>query len=758
MLSDPGKVSRQASLTRLRELRKLGVLTDEVAQQLMDRGQELKIPGQKVDWDQLRDSYQSKGGDLSRDELEQVAGFTTAAQAARRKLEQSLKKSERKPTPAQLAKLQALDAYLEPAKKVREAYIEATSRAAVQAVAGASFGPLATVAAYLAYNPAPNKRLTALVEQMQQLESGQSPLLLEGNQARPVHQEKLWQTKLTMLEEAAAAAKAGNPPEIDVQYFEMTSSSFVGRLARAAEAGCRVRINIDPSRPREVEAADVSVDDSPRKLRALLQILNIPNADVAISIFPVAEELGNVQQLMHRKLLRVGEKVLFGGMNANEGSGENFDTGYLVEGPAARKLIEGFQADVALSAGSTPLQVYGQKLMDNFEEGMVGLTPHGLATTLDIITGPSPAGTRIPAKPTLAELEALAAKANLKLSSLVDEETLMHQLQYNSTRPMELKPKGKKMLKELMTTAFEKTCDPQNLKRLKEMDLPQGKADGDIKMAVGSSSEEREALILQAIASAEKFCYVPTFVITKAMAKALIARRDELAAQGKSLDVRVVADAGMYGFGGTPNEEGYLALEDAGIPVRWSLLTRAMSTHDRKIHAKQVLTDKVELIGSTNLSNKGVRDNWELSGLVYFDEAKADSIAARTDGVERFERLWAHESISLNTQAAAKLLENPALGAEESRKKAIRTFLGMIANYETQTAKTIDTMMSEPGMLERALQLQGQGLAYGYARLQTCQEKLGEGAFFNTLKALPTRTRLESFAEGKALLQEQTNP
>ncbi|MBT9588518.1 hypothetical protein IV102_34595 [bacterium] len=753
MSTTPGLASNPGATSRLGELRRLGILTTEVAEQLAERGQAVKLRGQKVDWPGMLDQYK-QNGDLTPTDLDALSEFTVAAQAARKAMEQKFKTDETRPTSVQRKKMQALDAYLETGNKVREAYLEATSRAAVQALAGASFGPLATVAAYLAWNPASEKRITGLVDQMRQLESGESPLLHAGNHVKPVHQEKLWQTKLNMLEEAVTMAKAGNAPEIDVQYFEMTSSSFVGRLAKAAAAGCRVRINVDPSRPRQVEAADVSVDESPRKLRALLQLMAVPNADVAISVYPVAEELGSVQQLMHRKLLRVGEKVLFGGMNANEGSGENFDTGYLMEGPAARTLIEGFQADVAISSGSTPVQVYGEKLMENFEDGMVGLSPHGLATTLDIIAGPSPAGTRISSKPTLDELESLAGKAELKLSSLVDEETLHHQLQYRSTKPMELKPKGKKMLHELMTRAFEKTGSEDNLKKLTQMDLPLGKAEGAVTVAVGSSSEEREALILQAIASSEKFCYVPTFVITKAMARALIARRDELAQHGKTLDVRVVADAGIYGFGGTPNEEGYLALEEAGVPVRWATLTRAMSDHDRKIHAKQVLTDKMELVGSTNLSNKGVRDNWELSGLVYFNESQPESVAAQQDGVERFEKLWQNESMTLDTRAAAKLLDNTALGSDEARKKAMRTFLGMIQNYEVQSAKLVEELMAGPGMLDRALQLQTQGMAYGYARLKTLEEKMGIEAFYAALKDLPSHHRMEDFAQGKALHEE----
>ena len=751
MSSIPSIAGNNFGLTRLAELRKHGVLTTEVAEQLCEKGQALRLRGHKVDWTGILDHYK-KDGDLSREELEQVGNFTTAAQNARKQMEKKFKENDTKPTSLQFKKMQALDAYLDVSKGLSLAYSEATSRAAVAALAGASFGPLNTVAAYLAWNPAPAHRLKNLIDQMQKLESGASELVHAGNQVTPVHQEKLWQAKLNLLEEAIAAARAGNPPEIDVQYFEMTSSSFVGRLAEAAEAGCKVRVNIDPSRPRQSNADEVSIDESPRKLRALLQLLDVPKADVAVSIYPVAEELG-VQQLMHRKLLRVGEKVLFGGMNANEGSGENYDTGYLVEGPAARKLVEGFQQDVHTSSGSTPLQVYGRRIMENFEDGMMGLTPHGLATTLDILGGPSPAGTRIPSKPSMAQLEELAAAANLKLSSLVDEDQLKHNVQYRSNKPMELKLKGRKMLHKLMTEAFEKTGSHTNINRLKDMTLPEGKAvEGGVRVAVGSSSEEREALILQAIATAEKFCYVPTLVITKAMARALVARRDELASQGKTLDVRVVADAGVYQFGSTPNEEGFLALEDAGIPVRWSLLSRAEADHDRKIHAKQVITDKMELVGSTNLSNKGMRDNWELSGLVYFDEAAPQALEARQDGVDRFQKLWNYESVAFDSRAAAILQDITSLGMDQSRKKSIRTLLNMIQNYEVQTAKLIEQKMTEsPGLTEKADELQRQGMAWGYARLKACEIAFGTEGFADMLKQVPMRAKIDAFARGEAV-------
>lgn len=734
--------------TRLAELQKQGILSQEVVDTLCETGGKLRLPEHDVPWEQIQQSYRDQG-DVSREHLGLVADFTQDAVLARRALEREIKDKE-KATPTELKRLSALDNYLEPALKVREGYLEATSRAAVGALAGASFGPLATVAAYLTWNPAPEARVKSLVEKMTQLSSGNSELITEGNEVEPVGQEQLWQAKAQLLEEAVELARQGNPPEINVQYFEMTSSSFMRRLAEAARAGCKVRINIDPSRPRRAETADVSIDDGPRKLRALLQMAQLEGADVGFSIFPVATALGKNSNLMHRKLLRVGEKVLLGGMNANEGSGENYDTAYILKGPAARRLIEGFQVDVETSREATAEQVYGEKVMAQFEDGSVALSPHGIATTLDALSGPSPAGTRIPAKPSLEMLSELAKTAGVRLGDLVDRESLEEAISKGSTRPLELKPRGKRLLSELVTRVFDKLAEPSNQKRLLDIGLPEGQPQGSTRVAVAGQSEDREALVLSAIAQAEQFCYVPTFVITRAVARALVARRDELAAQGKTLDIKVIADSGTYGYGGTPNEEGYLALEEAGIPVRWSLLTRVQMDHDRKVHSKQILTEKVDLIGSTNLSNKGIRDNWELSGLVYFDE----QAQARQEAVDRFNQLWNHESVALDTRAAADAQGLKGVGREEARKKSMRRMLGLIQNYELQSAKWMEQQMARPEMLQRANGLQALGMAYGYARLQAVREGLGEEAFWSALRDLPTRQKVEAFGRGEPLAEE----
>lgn len=715
-----------------------GMLTPALTRSLAKAGKNTGISEPPVDWDAVQENF-TKDGCLNDATLQQISDFTRVATHARRDLEKELKSQD--PSREQIHQLAKLDKFLGPAKQVQQAFLEGTSRAALQAMVGASFTPLASVAAYLTWNPAPEARVRNLVDSLQKLEDGTSPMITRGNEVKPVHSETIWPTMLGMLDGAAQSARAGKPVPVDVQYFEMTSSGFLSKLAEAARAGCPVRINIDPSRPTQTDEADLGVDDAPRKLRALLQLTQIPNVDLAVSIFPVAEQLKSPRELMHRKLLRVGDQVLLSGMNANEGSGENLDTGYLMRGPAAHALGEEFNSDVKLSRGKGPDEIYGSRLMEQFATGTVAMTTHGLATTLDAIGGPTPAGVRIPSKPSATDLEELAGHAGVELGDLVDADQLKHALQYRSNQPLLLKPGGIELLQRLYQRIFEATGNQSNLARLDRHQPVSEAAAGNATVAVGTASEQREALVLQAISSAEEFAYVPTFVITRAVARALIARRDELRNQGRELDVRVVADAGVYGFGSTPNDEGFLALEDANIPVRWSLLARGDTDHDRKIHAKQILTDKCELVGSTNLSNKGIRDNWELSSLVYFDP---NGDAARDANKKRFESLWERESIPFNSYSAAARLEAPGLGSDESRKRAMRQFLGAISHYEVQSGRWVESqLMANPMLAQRADELRMQGVAYGYARMQACREVLGDDGFYAALAQLPQRAKLD---------------
>jgi phosphatidylserine/phosphatidylglycerophosphate/cardiolipin synthase-like enzyme len=694
-----------------------------------------------------------ENGSLDPDDIKKLADFARKVRAQHRQLHSEFRQSNYQDRSLS-KRLENIHLFLEAFERPHRQYLEANARAAVAAVAGASFGPTPVVAAYMTAAAVSQEGMAELVEHLRGLERGQSPLLTEGNKVEPVHQEKLWQAKTRLLDRAVEEARQGRPQEIGVQYFELTSSEIVAKLAEAARLGCPVRINVDPSRLQPGGLVATSVDDGPRKLRALLQLANLPGCDVAVSIYPVARELGSFSELMHRKLVRVGDTVLLGGMNANEGSGENVDAGYLIRGPAARALGKILATDLAASAGARAEDIYGQTQIDKFADNTMSLTPRGLAALFDALSGPSPAGTPAPRPASLEELQELARKAGTRLEEVldVDPRDLPAQVEAAmvSSQLLPLSDKGKSLLERLVARAIQKTTEGENVRRLTDVSLPSGEVQGATRVAVGSEPAEREALMLHAISRAEEYIYVPTFVVTRAVARALAARREQLRAQGKELDIRVVADPGIYPYGGTPNEDGVIELEDAGIPVRWALLPRS-DGHDRKIHAKEVLTEKSEFFGSTNLSRKGMRDNWELSGLVYFDDPEA--AAAREENKARFLKLWEYESFELNTrQVAEKRLEGVDTAdretrINEARKVVIRSLINGIARWEADTATFVEKKLEDPQIAARAAELRRAGMAEGYARLLAVEESMGTEAFYQALHSLPSYRSLQALQD-----------
>lgn len=650
--------------------------------------------------------------------------------------------------------LEDVHVFLHQFEETRNRYLEVSSQVALEAMAGATFGPSAAVAAYVAWAQPSQSRVADLMNELEALENGSSRLMHGGNAAEPIHQHELWQKKMQLLDSAIESGEAGKPVEIDLQYYELTSQEFMAKVALAAKAGNKIRVNIDPSRPGTGVFHGTRIDSGPRRLRALLQLSNMKDVDVAVSVYPVYDKLGSLDKLMHRKFFRVGDQVILGGMNANDGSGENVDAAYLIEGPAARALTQVFAQDVSDSKGVTLEQVYGSENLSALVKGDPAVSALGLLNLLDAVTGPTNALSPLPSDPSLDQMEAAAKKAGYKLAELIDlpAEKIVQAWDspYGRRKALPLSENGKEMLAQLGEKVFEATLNPENQKRLQDISLPSGEVKGKAEIGIASLPTEREALLLHAISTAEEFIYVPTFVITRAVARAMAARRDELKAEGKKLDIRVVADAGVYPFGGTPNEHGVLALEDADIPVRWSLLPRSTRAHDRKIHAKQIITDKMEFVGSTNLSNAGMQENWELSGLVVFDENDADSMAAREESVEGFKKIWNNESFVLNTRKVAeKRLDGVnskdyEMRLEEARNSAIRSLLNLIRNFEHQSADWVEEQLATPEVAQRFHELSFTGMAEGYAKLMAVEEHYGTTAFYSELNSLEAMTKIRS--------------
>jgi len=285
--------------------------------------------------------------------------------------------------------------------------------------------------------------------------------------------------------------------------------------------------------------------------------------------------------------------------------------------------------------------------------------------------------------------------------------------------------------------------------------MPEGKVAGSDSVALGDKPTERIAVMLEAISTAEDHIYIPSFVMTRVVARAIAARYQELKAKGKELDVRVVLDPGIYGDGGTPNEAGYMALEDAGIPVRWAMLTRTDETHDRKIHAKAIITEKMAVLGSTNMSSRGLMENWELSGVVMFDDASSDSRVQRKMLEQDFMKTWDHESIRIDTKKVAenrladKDIADKAARIEESRKRVVFETIHHLRRYENESAGVVRSLLEKHSDLKTEIDYKiKHGWTEGYAILTTLEGRVGD-EYYGALAQTPSRQKLDRMQGGE---------
>ncbi len=730
------------------------VITPELFESISEAASKIKLDSsiKPAQWRKMAEELRQEGH-LNSDYMKDVKRFAADVRSYHSQLHRDFREADYEDETIN-RELENVHVFLQEFEQPRRRYLEAASQVALEAVAGASFGPGAAVAAYVAWSQPSQAEIDNLLVELEALRAGRSDLILGGNKVEAVHQEELWQAMNGLLDEAIESAKAGQPVEINAQYFELTSDEFVGKLAEAAQAGCKLRVNIDPSRPRTGGVYGMSVDDGPRKMRALLQLASLEGADVGVSVFPVHRELGSLSRLMHRKMLRVGDRVLLSGMNANKGSGENVDAGYIIEGPAARRLTEIFSRDVGTSVGASPVDVFGEAAMGKVLEGDVSLTAFGMAHLLDALAGPSPAGRELHHDPPYSLLSEMAEQAGYHFPELfaLPEEELQTKIDSASTRrkTLPLSDTGKAAFAEMANKVFSVTNDRNNVERLRDIKPPEGREVGRTRVGIADLPAEREALMLHSISEAEEFVYIPAFVLTRAVARALAARSEELKTQGKKLDVKVIVDSGIYPFGGTPNSYGVLALENADLPVRWSLLARTTPTHDRKIHAKQIITDKMEFFGSTNLSQAGMQENWELSGVVFFDPEDDQSMAERQESVDDFMTLWNRESFSLDTRKVA-LKRLPVcetrdcdMRREEARHSAIKSLLARIRIFERESAEWMQTKIQEPEVAQLVEQNRTAGLAEGYAVLEAVRTAIGEEEFYRHLSSLESMTKLRS--------------
>jgi phosphatidylserine/phosphatidylglycerophosphate/cardiolipin synthase-like enzyme len=621
-----------------------------------------------------------------------------------------------------------------------------------------------TTQAFYTYAQTSQRDMKRTLHVMEALADGNRRVTLDGNRTTVLTRDEIWQTKMKLLDEAIENGKKGHPVEIDVQYYELTSQRMLRKLVAAARAGNSLRVNLDPGRLSESRDGDLGVSELARKLQTAYRMLDAADEglDIGFTLFPTERVIGP-ENLMHQKFFRVGERVLLGGMNANARSGENVDAAVLIEGPAARRLVGVFSRDTQLSLGAKLNDVYHPEHTAMLATAGMHIGPTALIALLLNAAGKKYRDVDSPRLPhTPQTLKKLAKAAGTRLDLVIDmqskDDAALAEFLRKGDMPsnvVQLKRDGGRLVARQVREVAERIAKKGNQERAARVTSPLAAPQGKQTVSVGDGPTERTALMLHAISHAEKFVYVPAYVLTRVVAKALVARAEELRKQGRTLDVRVILDPSIYPDGGTPNEGGYLALEDGGVKVRWAQLVRTELSHNRKVHAKAIITEKTALLGSTNFSSKGLKSNWELSGLIDFDESDADSVKQRQRLVDDFLQTWQRESIEIDTNKVAENrladVTGPDRGArlEEARHGVVLESIHMLVNYERDSVEVVNKLLNQHPELDADIQRRiEEGMTPGYAKLTVIEDKLGHETLQHALQATPSARALRELAAG----------
>jgi hypothetical protein len=171
--------------------------------------------------------------------------------------------------------------------------------------------------------------------------------------------------------------------------------------------------------------------------------------------------------------------------------------------------------------------------------------------------------------------------------------------------------------------------------------------------------------------------------------------------------------------------------------------------HARKIHAKEIITDKMLLTGSTNMSAKGLRVNWELSGASYFDEGDAADLKEMGEARKDFMRTWNDESIEINTRwlidEALKGIQTKDVNIrkKEARRTLLLKFLREIDNYQKQVGNMFEDMEKDSMVYGEMKGLMAEGFSRGYALLQAVKRKFPPYVLKKKLEEVPARVNLD---------------
>lgn len=697
-------------------------------------------------------------GKLTQADQDKLANLARQARTQHRDLHQKLRDGDKSVGPA----LADLHLFLDQYQRGQDTGEFRIYRQAVTDLAGGTPADNSVAAALYHGLDETNEGISAVSERLNGLAKGKHAILIAGNSVEVLVRGSIWQKKLHLLDEAIASARAGKPLEIDLQYYELSSQPMLEKVALAAKSGCPVRVNMDPGRlEKEPESRSFNANDLPRKMRTLFQLLSdTSGTDAAVTLYPVSKQLGNTENLMHRKLFRVGDTVLLGGVNASASSGDNIDSAMVIQGPASKKLVELYRRDMATSAGAELQDIYGSRQLATLQSANAVLGPAGLVALWEnsrfLSDGKFPQLASSPAEqvsefgPDMARLVQLQDLNQDGKTDLDDLKVFLERGIHHGNF-LHVTPEGADKLLKMLGVGVQKAQEAGNVQRARQVSDASGEVKGTSSLALGDLPADREAIVLHAIKTADKFLYMPNFVITRAVAQAVAER----VAEKPELDVRVIADAGVYPDGHTPNDLGMRALEDLGVKTRWSMLMAPVPGQDRKLHQKAIITEKMAMIGSTNLSRKGLVENWELSGLLEFAEGEDSN---RNTLVEDFQRTFEEESIDLNSRTIATarlqgvMSGDKSVRLEEARYGVTRDILQAIGSYEIASTQLLSQLAdSTPGVREAADKLHQDGVPMGYALQQSLRDKLGAEKLLGALRSTSAYADILRLQKGERL-------
>lgn len=567
-----------------------------------------------------------------------------------------------------------------------------------------------------------------------ELSNDESPIKIKGNAINTLEGEEIWREMNRMLD-----IKEGSPStEIDVEYYLLGHKDIYNKLKKAAKNGHKIRVIIDPGTGLKTGNCYCNKDVS-EYLDCLTNLTSLQKETKDTNFAFTVAKKASLKNLMHRKFLRVGEKVLVGGMNCDKGSGENADYAMTVEGPAAKELAARFQEHVINSAGRTMRDIFGNdiELLKNgyITDGMTGeprryrflLSPSQFCDFL-ILLLPEESQKYIDNAPNFFD-RVIRIFEEYKKAGLNPEDygefKEANNSPYISDTPFManlmnekddfyagLTDKGRRCLYKKLEESFNHINSAKNLSYLKDITLPEGNSAGTQTLVTGTTHEELQALVIYAINSAEEFLYIPSFCMNKDIGELIIEKKKSMEKSGKNFDTRIILEPSEMPAN---NIDTYLLLKEAGIPVRFARLDGTGEHHDRKLHSKMIVSDKIIFTGSTNLTQTGLRQNQETSVMAFIDPLSGES--NMEEYKKNFLELWEDQSVDVNISLPPS--GRPVvMSKEEYEKDLVRKAIRDIGKYERTIGYKIKNIAeSREDVKEEFQRLKQEGFHDGYARL-----------------------------------------